>query len=147
VPRPRGTDCATHEQAATGERRQPRAEKLLKRAERRRRGALLLDEGGADEGENPKSDSDEESKVLQHVLAESRRSEDGAGLNSGSSAAHAMNEDEATRKRSTSLPLRKPSLKHPCATGSGGQGLSSLTPFGPSLVDLQLSDHGAEVGL
>lgn len=37
-------------------------------------------------------------------------------------------------------------MKRPCATSGSGQGLLSLTLSDPSLVDLQLSDHGAGVG-
>jgi len=91
-------------------------EKSLKRAELQRHGALLLDEGGVNGGKNPESDSDEESKALHRVLIESWRSRDGAGSSDGGSATCATSEDGAVWKRSASLPLRRLSSKHPCAT-------------------------------
>lgn len=57
-----------------------------------------------------------------------------------------MTEDRAARKRSALIPLTRLSSKRPCTIGSGGQGLSSLTLFSPSLVDLELSDRGTRVG-
>lgn len=60
--------------------------------------------------------------------------------------AHTASEDRIIWKRSTVLLLRRPTSKCSCATGSGNRGLSSSLLSSSSLVDLQLSNHGARAG-
>lgn len=110
-------------------------EKSLERAERWRHEALLVGEGGADGSSSPRVILIE-SKVLQHVLAESQRSIDRTWLSSGGRAARAVNEDGAVQRRLASLPVRRPSAKRSCTADHGGQGLSSSTLSSPSFVDL-----------
>lgn len=55
--------------------------------------------------------------------------------------ARAMNEGGATQKRLDLLPLRRPSVKHPCATSDGSQSLLSSVLSGSSSIGLPVVDR------
>ena len=80
-------------------------EKSLRRAERQRHGALLLDKDGVDEGGNSGSEGDEDLEVRQCALVEFRRSGDGVGSSNGCGVERAKDEDGAMWKCLALLPL------------------------------------------